>query len=577
MQHASHRISHLVQAAATQLDGVATGRGFETAADDLGTALRHLSDKQHIQQAQHEPFQQPKEQQQQQQQQYEQSGTLQEPAAFNNSSSSSSSSTSTAAFIRILTACIHSSHPTTAPVTAYLLSSSSGREELLAQPQLLADLVEGACAEPQGRSLAPLQEAVVALVEQAGSRLGQVPEFLTALQQQLASGRRGAGELLWGLTDTPAGRQLVVQEVLTAAATGAAACHEDLEWSPATGRQPSVYAWAAAVVALVTNDDSWVFVVKLTPQFLRALPQLLLLQLPGENTTQRHQQEGWELMGEALGRQDLLQHWRLPQQGPNGSWTCLIARAAGCTTHEAAVRAAGAAFRVLLSHLPPAWLVPELFTHQEVPALLLQLQGRLEALGDTSLLEGVGALVLRLREEDLPTAAAAYPSWQGLYEAAAQLQPGAVADRVEVLHSTGSSMAVLVAGLRLRREAWLQRFATMLSEGTDSNREQVMGCAELPGALAEALDQSPANTTHQLLVTALLQWPLGQELLCSSQQLQQAVVAAVRVHGHNTFNRMGGTSQHILNKWAQMLQVRSCFPNYCLQHVRMVMLAWSAD
>jgi hypothetical protein len=526
---------------------------FEQAAYTLGLALGRLTEQSRLRnQAQnggHDQDQKP-----------QHPGQLAAADLASGSSTTHSSSTGSwgEQLLDILWACIKCRHPAVAPIMAQMVSTSSGMEALLARPQLLADLVAAACAEPQGRSLAPLREAVVALVEQSGSRLRQIPEFCAALELQLESGSCGAGELLWALTDSAAGRQVVVWAVLTAAATGAAACHDSLTWSPETGPQPSVHGWAAAVVALAINDDSWPYLVKIQQQLLLTLPALLLLQLPGENTTQHQQQQGWALMQEALSRQELLQHWRLPQLRPGGCWTCSVAKAASCTTHEGAVRAAGAVFKVLLSQLPPALLVSELCAHQEASASLLQLQGRLEALGDTSLLEGVAAMLQRLQEVDFPAVSACYDSWQELYEAAAQLEAGPVASTVEALRRTGSGLVVAMAGLRLQRWGWLPCVAAMLSEDSDSHREQVMGSMELPGLLAKALMDSPADSVQLALVTALLQWPLGQELLCSSQQLQQAVVEALAWHGHTTFTSLG------VHQWAQVLQVRYQRPAGCM-------------
>jgi hypothetical protein len=446
----------------------------------------------------------------------------------------------------------------------HLLFSSSGMGALLAQPQLLADLVTAACGEPQGRSLAPLQQAVTALVEQSGSALRQMPVFGMALQQQLRSGSHGAGQLLWGLTDTPAGRLLVMGEpsLRLAAVQGASACRHRLRRLPEPGGEPSAHAWAAALVALLTSDDSNIAFGGDETRIATDVHLLLRLQLPGAHTAAQNQQQAWELLREALGSQYVRQRvWH------SAFW---VAQAAGYTTHQGAVQAAGAVLRVLLARAPLTSLVPELLQNHIAPASLQQLQGRLEALGDTSLLEGVAAMLQRLREEDRPAAAAAFPNWQGLFEAAAQLQQGVVADTVESLRRAASSMAILLVGLRAGHERWLQRFIAMLSEGADTDREQVLGSAELPGVLAALLEQPQGRLTpsqERQLAVALLQQRLGQELVCSSQGVQAAVVAYLRKDGHTLLLDLGTSNQDGLRKWVQALEVRNGLPACALRAV----------
>jgi hypothetical protein len=462
-----------------------------------------------------------------------------------------------------------------------------------------------------------IREAVVALVQQAGSRLGQTPEFCTALQQQLASGSRGAGELLRALTSTPAGWQLVAGQpgILAAAAEAASAfVRAYTQPPPPEPRCQPAYIWGEALVALVTGGDCRAVVLGQEPQLLVTIQALLLLQLPELGTPQQDQQQAWALVVQALECQELLDSWgssTLPAPLERRSLTSAVAVATRFTTCEEGLAAAAAALKVLLGGLPLAAMVQEVLTSAAVPAHLLYLQGRLEALGDTSLMEGVVAMVQRLdpvagigaavvhaewqqlflaacqlqpdlvvgllqrlREEDLPAAAAAYPTWQGLFEAAAQLQPG-VAGTVESLRNASGSIASLLAGVQLGHETCVKRLADLLSEGADSpSRQQLMGCRELPGAIAAAMCAMPARLTppqQRWLVSGLVQGPLGRELLLSSLQLQQAVAADVRQYPGNgsVFIRFGmGTDVPTRDAhWANVLEVRHRVLAGCMQWV----------
>jgi hypothetical protein len=579
---------------------------FDTSAHGLGLALQRLLQRRAACEPAHD------DDNDQDQEPQHPGGPDQGRSGTSKSSSSSSSSEDgwTEPLLDILTASITSSRFAVAPITVYLMSSSSGREGLLARPQLLADLIAAACTQVEFPSGTAIREAVVALVQQAASRLVQMPEVCTALQQQLPGGSRVAGELLGALTSTPAGRQVVVgqPDILTAAAEGASAFLGNYTRPPPpVPRCQPAYLWGAALVALLTSDDSRAVVLTQQPQLVVTIQALLLLQLPAYHTPQQEQQQAWALVLQALGCPEVLQAWgssTLPRQLHGGSLMTGVA----FTTSRRGWAAAGAALRVLLSGLPPASLVRVFIFDVAAPDRLLQLQGRLEALGDTSLLEGVAGLLQRLdppavtaaavthdswrqlfqaacqvqpdlvagllqrmQEEDLPAAAAAFPTWQGLFEAAAQLQPG-VASIVESLRSASSSIAALLAGVRLGHQACVQRLAAMLSEGTDSpSRQQVIGCTELPGALADAIGSAPAQLTPQLkrlLVSGLVQGPVGRELLLSSPELQEAVAADVR-HFPGEFSvfirfGMNVDIQTRDAEWAKALEVRRSVLHCCM-------------
>jgi hypothetical protein len=121
----------------------------------------------------------------------------------------------------------------------------------------------------------------------------------------------------------------------------------------------------------------------------------------------------------------------------------------------------------------------------------------------------------------------------------------------------------------------------MLTEGTAHSREQVLGCPELPGALAHGLTQTPEGIAWALerkLYTALLQLPLGQELLCSSQELQQVVATNLQQDGEaaEACIAMGTSPEERAKAWALVLTVsahRLSTPVACLLHAQHI---WQA-
>jgi hypothetical protein len=435
----------------------------------------------------------------------------------------------------------------------------------LAQPQLLVELVATACAEQIGRSV------LVALVEQAGSRLSHVQEFSTALQQQLEGGSPGAGELLWALTGSAAGRQLVVEQpgILTAAVAGARACCQGLQCHDA-GMRPAAHAWAAGLLALASSEDVKAAAMAQAPQLVQVLQHLLLVQLEVPRTLQQdQQQEPWELLGEALTRSDLLQAWGTPglvlaqqqqeehqqqqQQQFQPSITGWLLHRATFLTYTGALMAAARVVQVLLSSMPLVFLENELFAVGETPALLLQLQGRLDLLGETSLLEGVAALAQRCTPKALPAAAAAerirgeLGSWDGLYKAAQRVQPEAVKLAVAAMRAAHHSMPVLLAGVRMALPHWVKRLSSMLDSRTNDSKQQLLGMPELPGAIAAALDKWNAQWAERFFLPRLLHWP---ELVCGNPELQDTVVACLRQYGRRVMRAMEYPPE-----WATVLQV----------------------
>jgi hypothetical protein len=249
------------------------------------------------------------------------------------------------------------------------------------------------------------------------------------------------------------------------------------------------------------------------------------------------------------------------EQQQRQSMTCWLLRQAVSLAHPGALRAAAVAIQLLLSGMPLACLEDELFAVREAPALLLQLQGRLDPLGDSSLLEGVVALVLRCTPEAVPAAAAAKCirgdvfSWSELFRAAQRVQPQAVQVALAGMREAQHSMPVLLAGVRIAAPLFLRRLSDMLSSRTDDSRQQILGIPELPGAITIALGRWAAAYTQgdiRDFVPRLLDWP---ELVCSSQELQEAVVAMLGQYGRSVGNNLA---------YKRVLQVSTTSPPACI-------------
>jgi hypothetical protein len=350
------------------------------------------------------------------------------------------------------------------------------------------------------------------------------------------------------------------------------------------------------------------------PQLLTALQHLLVLQVSAPGTLQHEQQQAWELLGQAFQCSDLLQVWGtsgvvLPQwqqqepqqeqqeeelkkedqqqqqqqqqqqeegeeeeetgegeeeqqqQQQQPSLTCWLVRQAANAADPPTQKAAAGVVQLLLTGMPLSSVVSQLFAVREAPGLLLRMQQRLDLLEDTSLLEGVAALLQRCTvEEFLPVAAAVYGAWVRLYTAARRVQPQAVAAAIRALHTASSGMPALLAGLHMAGGGSVRRLTTMLRDRWRDNRQQLLSTPELPGAITTALSLMTSHLLHNEkghLMEALLR---RRELVCSSPELQEAVVAWLRGNGESMFHCPGYSSYGQPERWPPILEVSGPLP-----------------